>query len=82
MHLHAHFLSNDGLAEQKSLVTSITLSLQPVSLGGLRRSTPERTSETTSPSALKELCKTPLKIWSGDRSDAPQMTAATKQVSP
>lgn len=65
-----------GLAEQKSPVTSITLPLQPGSLARLHCSTPERTSETTSPSALKELWKTPLKILSGDRSDGPQMTAA------
>lgn len=35
LHLHAHFVSNDGLAEQKGLITSVTLSLQPASLGRL-----------------------------------------------
>lgn len=80
LHLHAHFLSNDDLAEQKSLITSITLSLQPVSLGRLCFSISERTSGTISPSGLRELCKTPLKIWSEDRSDGPQMTVPTKQV--
>lgn len=35
LHLYAHFVNNDGLAGQESLVTFVTLSLQPVSLGGL-----------------------------------------------
>lgn len=78
--LHAHFISNDGLAEQKSLINSITISLQSLSQGRLCYSISKRTSETASPSGLKELCKPPLKIWSEDRSYGPQMTAATSQV--
>lgn len=82
LHLHARFVRNDGLAEQKSVITSITLSQKPLSLDRLHFSISARTLGTTSPSGLQELCKTPLKIWSEDRSDGPQMRAATKQVVP